>query len=713
METTTVGGTDMAKPDTSRPTEDALRRALDCARNDRDDSVCVHADVNPVVGADFLRRLLVEASTAPEPRITRFVLWSATIDGWLTLEGTELKLTPSFVQCTFDTGINLTDATVVGFEMIGGSVPMVHADRLTASGSVLLRKALADPTYGHPQPAPGLAPIAITKQVLLCGAKIHGNLDLRGSQLGDPNTAHNDPCCVLADGIAVEGNLLLGDGLRSTGEVRLNGCEISRNLDCRGANMTNPGGRSLSAAGGHVHGSVKLIEHCGEKFTSTGTFHLDGAKVDGNIDATAGEFTAGRFAASHPLAANVSSDQTDALTGDGLSVGGDLLFKDGFRATGAVNLINARIGGDFNCGDCCFDLPGEEALTADGITVNGATFLNNGARTNGLLRFIQANLSQGFFIDGAVFGCEGEYNNYLGENNVSASELGNNVCGIYATGATIGGTFLFRGTSRWGTGTRTVWLSMEYATADIVEDDQDSWDAAHRINVIGCNYKSILAVTKQLDRRLCRLDREYIGKYATQGRSCAALAALVGISNDDLVGARERFSPQPYMQLAQVVRTAGYEDAANRILIRLERHRTCFGGILRRQQIWRWLLDPCFRYGYSTWRPLAFLIFWIFVSAWHFHAEFEGRRLTATHDNQSPVSGTSTASPSPMHPEVQFNCVVYAIDTLVPVVDLNQKKNFVFKKTSWWVVINSFLGWIISGLLAAGVSGLARPRGAS
>jgi hypothetical protein len=33
--------------------------------------------------------------------------------------------------------------------------------------------------------------------------------------------------------------------------------------------------------------------------------------------------------------------------------------------------------------------------------------------------------------------------------------------------------------------------------------------------------------------------------------------------------------------------------------------------------------------------------------------------------------------PPNSHPRIQFNAAVFAVDTLVPIVDLNQKKNWV------------------------------------
>jgi hypothetical protein len=702
--TTTVKGNDMAKPDPPRATEAALRKALEDALSNRDDIVCVHAGADPVVCADLLRRLLVEASIAPEPRITRFVLWNATIAGWLNLSGIELKFTPSFVQCSFVTGIDLTDATVVGFEMIGGTVPTVRADRLTASGSLLLRKALADPTYRHPQPAPQLAPIAITQQMLLCGAKIHGNVDLRGCALG---SLAGEPICLLADGVRIEGNLLLSDGLQSTGEIRLNGCDIARNLCCSAATMTKLGGYSLSAVGGHVHGDLEL----NDGFRSTGAFCLNGATVDGDVDATKARFVATAFADWAPPVANPARDDLDALTAESMTVGGRLRLRCGFRARGVVNLITAHVGADFNCYQGHFDFPGEEALYADGITVDRATFLSE-TTSNGLLRFVQATLSQGCFIDHAVFERGGAYLDYLRDDNVSAPELGQrNVCGIYGPEAKIGGTFYFRDVTTDAPAGRTVLLSVQYATAGTITDSEASWNAMDRIDLRGCEYQTITDLTDAVDWRVVRLDRQYISPYAGAWRFCTAITALFCKNNARLRQARANFVPQPYMKLAQVVRAAGYEAAADRILVHLERNRTCFGGLGRTHQLARWTIDLFLRHGYAPLRPLLFLLAAVGLSTWRFDVAFHDGRLASSHANLVSVAIPGATPPSSLTEEIEFNPMVYAIDTLVPLVDLNQKKNFVFARPSCLLIFNSFFGWMMTTFLAAGVSGLAKRSG--
>jgi hypothetical protein len=94
------------------------------------------------------------------------------------------------------------------------------------------------------------------------------------------------------------------------------------------------------------------------------------------------------------------------------------------------------------------------------------------------------------------------------------------------------------------------------------------------------------------------------------------------------------------------------------------------------------------------------------------------------------------AAPNP-RPRIAFNAIIYSIDTLVPIVDLNQKKNWTIASLSsharepagffgWrgemrsvWrtlpnrllgnlLIFNTFFGWLMTTFIAAGVSGLLR-----
>jgi hypothetical protein len=672
----------------------------------------------PPVPAAFVRWLLLQAAPAFDATLTRVALWHATIDGALQLAGTTLRLTPAFVNCTA-TAIDLTDATVPGLEAIGGTLAAVRADRLDANGSVLLRGARADATYHHVLPADAQADIVIAGGLLLCGAKIRGNLDLRGAKLG--RIARLDDVALEADGLHVEGNTLLGDGFGAWGEVRLNGSTIERDLDLSAALLVNLRGRTLAAAGATVKGSVYLRrDRAGKAFESHGLLRLEGATIEGSLDASGGIFTACAFARPDwrregtPAHDNVF--EMRAIDANGINVGAHVRLDDGFVAHGGVWLLLARIGGEFSLTGGRFDFPGEEALLADAATIAGATFLV-GCETNGLLRFVQARLLQGCVCRGLRLSVRGVWQGWSILGAPVESELGRNLCGLAAGSAELGGSFIWREVVRdpapeppSAAEPRRLWLAAPGASVVELDDDRASWELLDRIDVRDCRYQRITTLGSDTFWRALRLDREYapwnedvpdrvfsrrrwrldfgVLRRTWRGEQHSAQPGTLGAEV-------RKFAPGPYLQFARVLQGAGYVGGAEEVLLRLERNRTRYGGGTTRKILVRWALDLALRYGQRPFRPLWFLVVWALIS---------GTLLKWVHDSHGIVPIGKD--------KVRFDWFFYALDTLVPVFDFGQKKSFAVEPLASWggalVLFNALCGYAALAFLAAGLSGLVR-----
>jgi len=96
-----------------------------------------------------------------------------------------------------------------------------------------------------------------------------------------------------ADGMEVNGNLILGSGFRAEGEVVLIGAQIRGDMDCTGGNFNSPSvenargsGRALSAHGTTVKGNVFVRGG----FCSNGEVSFSGASIGGNLEGTNAEF---------------------------------------------------------------------------------------------------------------------------------------------------------------------------------------------------------------------------------------------------------------------------------------------------------------------------------------------------------------------------------------------------------------------------------------
>ena len=767
------------------PLEREMDAALRSASHDKTRGLVVgptQAD-DKSVRVPFLLWLLLEAIPAVELPIARFELRDADITDELDLSGTKLAVLPRFANCRFGGAIKLEEAEIIGFEMIAGSAFKISADRLTATGSLLVRAANPDDGY----PSAGQLP-EIERRIRLCGAKIHGNLDLSGCRLHGQIASGKLRVPLFADGLTVEGNLVLGYGFTADGEIRLNGCDIHRNLDCSGAHLRNlvddaahnPAPYTLSAAGAHIAGSMYICRtpawlHEPVDFVSTGTLRLEGAKIDGDLDCTGGLFKAKAFADENWSHATGANNDLYAIKADGIDVGGDIKLLGAFHARGIVDLTGAKIEGDFNCKDGFFDFPGEDALCADGITVSGSTSLyrssadNDRITTNGILRFPLASFKQGFFVNGALFDVNGSYRNWL-RGSTTAGELncpGRGICGIFAPLAEVNGKFRWREIEKPAPHDphNQLWLHLEGSKADAIDDHKEAWQRLDRFEVSDCDYKSILHLAPDVVWRSDELDRQYAilnprrnaaAPYGPVARLvffikawCVAGRALARAlfrwlpsrwhEDAELANAVKAFSPQPYIQLAKAVRAAGYEKAANDVLVRLERNRTRYSDFSVLRQLGRWTLDLVLLYGFSPFRPILYVVVAVVISAGFFEKAHDECLIVAASDNASAckptAAGTATGD--------GFNALVYATDTLVPLVNLNQKKNWVVAAPpastgaapepprSWWqglvrawagrprglpgllVIFNTFFGWLMTTLFAAGVTGLVRGGGES
>jgi hypothetical protein len=192
-----------------------LQSAIDGGRRVIAVSAAPSSDAS--VRGEFLRWFLLEAMPAGKPLIVRFELKNANISSEFNLEGAQLETLLLFESCEFKSNIELSDATIFGFELAGGSARQVTADRLVTKSSLRLR----------PPKQQKLGPSI--ERLRICGAEICGNLDLRGCVLGATGSQHDLPS-LFADGLTVKGNALLSEGFTARGEVRLNGSMFERNL---------------------------------------------------------------------------------------------------------------------------------------------------------------------------------------------------------------------------------------------------------------------------------------------------------------------------------------------------------------------------------------------------------------------------------------------------------------------------------------------------
>ncbi|QES52647.1 oxidoreductase [Streptomyces venezuelae] len=154
-----------------------------------------------------------------------------------------------------------------------------------------------------------------------------------------------------------------------------------------------------------------------------------------------------------------------------------------------------------------------------------------------------------------------------------------------------------------------------------------------------------------------------------------------------LTAATPEYSPEPYERLATVLRASGEDADAREVLLAKQRRRRAT--LPPAAKAWGYLQDWTVAYGYRPGRAaLWMLVLWA-----------AGSVLFAGHD------------PAPVKPgeHPQWNAVLYALDLLLPVIDLGQQGHWkVQDGWQWGAAALVMLGWILATTVAAGASRLLR-----
>jgi len=538
--------------------------------------------------------------------------------------------------------------------------------------------------------------------VQVCGVRIDGELDLScadvpfrlgfgecafpaGLNLMDArlpglflNGSHTGP--ITADGVTVTGDVCLREKFHATGEVRLLGASVGGDLTCRGGTFANPDANALSADRIQVKGGVFL----NEGFRASGTVRLLGASVGGNLACSGGIFEGGK-----PDGAETEV----ALGADGIQVTGDVYLDEGFRASGVVRLPGASVGGDLVCRGGTFENPDADALSADNIQVKGAVFLNNQFRASGVVRLLGASVggnlncrdgtfenpdadalsADGIQVTGDVFLNEGFQ--ATGEVRLPGASVGGDLaCSggrfenpggdalIAETAHVTGAIFLREISAIKGR------LNLAHGHARVLVDDRAAWPERGRLALDGFTYEAIEGETGAKGR-LEWLERQY-PRQRNKWRGA--------------------FRPQPYDQLAAVLRRMGHEGEARKVQLGKHEHQRKYGTMGKCARAWNRLMGATIGHGYKPQRAFYLLSPFFLLLGYLLFAFVEMHQLD---ENSAP-----------------FSALGYSFDAFFLIVDLHQYDAWepVCPWARAYVWFHAFCGVILTAALVAGLTGIVK-----
>ena len=494
-------------------------------------------------------------------------------------------------------------------------------------------------------------------RVVLAGASVVGNAVFSGATLhGSTNPAKcavlvlprgsADPTAALvADRIAVNGNLVLDAGFTATGSVWITNAQIGGYLRLSGATLGSPvqpgadsGDQSrpvpvaLAADGIEVRGDLEArralpraepSDDAGPLRTH-GQVRLVGAQVHGSASLTG---------------AQLHGPGLDVLFADRLRVGGTL-FLSWVVASGSIRLHHAHIGSTLDCTAAQLDAPRRRpdgsikpSLDARAATIGKDIYASRGFTATGGVRLSLAEVSKSVSFDGARLGGPG--------------------AGVWALRA--GGMTCQELRLRFAEPPRGD-VMLAGVVAGSVFDSEHLWAADGVVDVEDFQYQSLSAAPE------------------------VKVATRLGWLRTVLPG----YDPDPYDNLAASYRDAGHDDRADTVLLAKQQHRHAGYGPAGR--VWGWLQEWTVGYGYRPWRAALWLaVCWLLGSLW-----FANHQLPRLDSGQDP----------------SWQPVIYAADLLIPVVNLGQDGLWRTSGASAWVAgLLTAVGWL---LLSTGAAGATR-----
>lgn len=509
--------------------------------------------------------------------------------------------------------------------------------------------------------------------LLLANARVDSDVVLRGASLGlndsgpiaveawesrDPSV---DPRpAFMADRLRVDGNVELSDGLESSSTLRMVNSYVAGTFSLAGARISVPRGE-------------------GEPYHDRAV-HLDGSRVDGNVEATGLEAHGHLRLSDMQIRGNVrawnasiSHPDRDAIAARRTSVSGNFQLSDsavegtlrlqGMHVGGSVELFGTELAEPAVADSSSFSLDlrtaqvGRDVVlaahqerpfsAAGGVTMDGASF---GRKVN---------------LAGSVLSSTTQHGVALDLSDVRADEF------VLTAGSPPDGRMTLRG-----------------AHCGDLDDDATVWRATGLIEVEDFQYDSFtnrIAIDDDaaVDRRVRRL-RQAMGGYR----------------------------PAPYDQLASTLRASGNEEHADTVLQRKQQfrydalasgYRVLGFGV----RLWSWLQRSMVGYGYRPVRAVAWLLILLVIGSLWF-----GLGTDSCVDNSElTVSGGRCVVDSD-HDGLEWNPVLYTADLLIPIVQLGQQSRWHMAGLDMWVSSGMIaMGWILATTVAAGASRALRRTG--
>jgi hypothetical protein len=418
---------------------------------------------------------------------------------------------------------------------------------------------------------------------------------------------------------------------------------------------------AIRAGGMTIHGSVFM----GGGFQASDEVNLENSRIEGDLNLAGGHFN--HLQKQGPW--TWESQYNTALNAHTVRVDDSIILCCGFTSDGAVLIGGSTIGADLVCFGSRISNPNNLAFMGSNIDVALNVLMLKSPpfdafRAEGEVTFFSAHIGGNLFASGATFGGAAQQ-----------------VHGLSLARASIKGALTWQNV-KLENGAR---LDLSASTVQVLADDEASWPPQGGLQLDGFSY-SILVPLDARDRLRW-------------------------------LGLQPGFSPQPYRQLAKVLRESGDDASAVKVLIAAADSRYQQYGLPGR--LLGWFLKVTIGYGH---RPLLALLWALGIVLVGWVAVFIGKRAGVMAptwpENKPPDARKSYEELQPL---------LYSLDAFLPFVNLHQEhywwpdatvsgecavlgRNITVggRALRYYLWLQIVAGWLLSAIFIAGVTGLLR-----
>ena len=484
----------------------------------------------------------------------------------------------------------------------------------------------------------------ITGKLKMNGLQVDGDLVMRdGARFAE----------VVLVGARVGDQLVMG-GSTFTGKLNMNGLKVDGSLFMDDGARFAEVDLGSAKVGGHLamHGS-----------TFTGTLDMNGLKLDGSLFMSDGA----RFAKVVLVGARVEgqlamvgSTFTGTLDMGSLQVDGILLMTDGARFA-EVRLVSARVGDQLSMGGSTFT----GKLDMESLEVGSTLFMRD-ATFERTIDMVFASIGSNLDLRGAS----------LGSPEPGGSTVldltGTNVKSELMLGMSAARQTLWKPNSR---------LTLRNTRIGAMRDHEDAWP--DRLELDGFTYERLGGLgSKDPENDMGRRPVEWLSKK--------------WLERDPT------HSPQPFRQLADVLRAAGHTTKANAILYegRVRERKVSF----QKRASGKWFERPAI----AKWLGLGLLNWTIGhgLGARYFRVLYWVAGLTAI---GTLVLATSGATAD----KTTFWMAACSFDQLLPLIELKKVygefvQNEITGFGEVYFYLHKIMGYVLGSFLVAGLGGLTQ-----